>query len=80
MIPPKRPRAYKDVEGELSTFVSNIKVTVSPDGTVMLRKSENDEDGSENKEPNDETVENVNNDNEEKDSESDRETESEESE
>ncbi|XP_025997320.1 ribosomal L1 domain-containing protein 1 [Solenopsis invicta] len=37
-IQPKRPKAYRDVEGELSTFVRNVTVTVKPEGTVIVKK------------------------------------------
>lgn len=37
-VQPKRPKAYRDVEGELSTFVSDTTVTVKPEGTVILKK------------------------------------------
>lgn len=37
-VQPKRPKAYRDVEGELSTFVRDTTVTVKPDGTVTLIK------------------------------------------
>ncbi|XP_011494469.1 PREDICTED: ribosomal L1 domain-containing protein CG13096 [Ceratosolen solmsi marchali] len=37
-ILPKRPKAYKTVEGELSTYNSNVTVIVSPDGTVNIKK------------------------------------------
>ncbi|XP_011701618.1 PREDICTED: ribosomal L1 domain-containing protein 1 [Wasmannia auropunctata] len=37
-VQPKRPKAYRDVEGELSTFVGNTTVTVKPEGTVILNK------------------------------------------
>ncbi|XP_050455230.1 ribosomal L1 domain-containing protein CG13096-like [Cataglyphis hispanica] len=40
-VPPKRPRAYHDVEGELSTFLGNTTVTVKPDGQVILNKQKN---------------------------------------
>ncbi|XP_072765029.1 ribosomal L1 domain-containing protein CG13096 [Anoplolepis gracilipes] len=38
VVPPKRPKAYQDVEGELSTFLGNTTVTVKPDGEVILNK------------------------------------------
>ncbi|KYN29808.1 PREDICTED: ribosomal L1 domain-containing protein CG13096-like [Trachymyrmex cornetzi] len=37
-VQPKRPKAYHDVEGELSTFISNTTVMVKPEGTVILKK------------------------------------------
>ncbi|KAL0130540.1 hypothetical protein PUN28_002283 [Cardiocondyla obscurior] len=37
-VQPKRPKAYRDVEGDLSTFVCNNTVTVKPEGTVILQK------------------------------------------
>lgn len=37
-VQPKRPKAYYDVEGDLSTFVGNTTVTVKPEGTVILTK------------------------------------------
>ncbi|KYN35641.1 hypothetical protein ALC56_10201 [Trachymyrmex septentrionalis] len=39
-VQPKRPKAYRDVEGELSTFISNTTVTVKPEGTVILKKEQ----------------------------------------
>lgn len=39
VVPPKRPRAYRDVEGELSTFTSDTKVTVKPEGDVIVVRS-----------------------------------------
>ncbi|KAJ8686317.1 hypothetical protein QAD02_022111 [Eretmocerus hayati] len=44
VVEPKRPKAYKIVEGELSTFTSNVNVIVSPDGTVALRKIDDESD------------------------------------
>lgn len=35
---PKRPKAYRDVEGELSTFTDDARVRVKPDGEVILIK------------------------------------------
>lgn len=40
MVKPKRPKAYRDVEGELSTFITDTTVTVKPEGTVILKKHE----------------------------------------
>ncbi|KMQ92672.1 ribosomal l1 domain-containing protein [Lasius niger] len=37
-VPPKRPKAYHDVEGELSTILRDTRVTVKPDGEVILEK------------------------------------------
>ncbi|XP_012523078.1 ribosomal L1 domain-containing protein CG13096 [Monomorium pharaonis] len=39
VIQPKRPKAYRDVEGDLSTFVSNTMVTVKPEGTVIIKNT-----------------------------------------
>lgn len=52
MVEPKRPKAYKSVEGELSTFTSNVRVTVAPDGTVDVLDLGNDSDLDENPEDN----------------------------
>ncbi|XP_070149573.1 ribosomal L1 domain-containing protein CG13096 [Polyergus mexicanus] len=41
VVPPKRPRAYHEVEGELSTFLGDTTVTVKPDGEVILNKQKN---------------------------------------
>ncbi|XP_076379258.1 ribosomal L1 domain-containing protein 1 [Megalopta genalis] len=38
MIQPKRPKAYHNVTGELSTIVDAINVTVTPEGEVVLKK------------------------------------------
>jgi len=38
VIQPKRPKAYHNVEGELSTFIGNTTVTIKPEGTVILKK------------------------------------------
>ncbi|XP_071639757.1 ribosomal L1 domain-containing protein CG13096 [Temnothorax longispinosus] len=38
VVQPKRPKAYRDVEGELSTFVRDTTVIVKPEGTVILNK------------------------------------------
>ncbi|XP_029660234.1 ribosomal L1 domain-containing protein CG13096-like [Formica exsecta] len=40
-VPPKRPKAYHEVEGELSTFLGDTTVTVKPDGEVILNKQKN---------------------------------------
>lgn len=37
-VRPKRPKAYRDVEGELSTFIHNTTVTVKPEGTIVIKK------------------------------------------
>ncbi|XP_011873513.1 PREDICTED: ribosomal L1 domain-containing protein CG13096 [Vollenhovia emeryi] len=37
-IQPKRPKAYRDVEGELSTLSYDATVTVKPEGTVIIKK------------------------------------------
>lgn len=37
-VQPKRPKAYRDVKGEISTFLCDATVTVKPEGTVILEK------------------------------------------
>jgi len=39
IIQPRRPKAYQEVEDELSTFVKT-RVLVKPDGQVVVKKSE----------------------------------------
>ncbi|XP_011643300.1 ribosomal L1 domain-containing protein CG13096 [Pogonomyrmex barbatus] len=38
MIQPKRPKAYRDVEGELSTVTGAATVIVKPEGDVIVKK------------------------------------------
>ncbi|XP_014474253.1 PREDICTED: ribosomal L1 domain-containing protein CG13096-like [Dinoponera quadriceps] len=38
VVNPKRPNAYRDVKGELSTFVRDTDVTVKPDGDVIVER------------------------------------------
>ncbi|KYN42322.1 hypothetical protein ALC56_03460 [Trachymyrmex septentrionalis] len=45
-VQPKRPKAYRDVEGELSTFISNTTVTVKPEGILILKKERTNENKS----------------------------------
>jgi len=40
VIQPRRPKAYQEVEDELSTFVRNTRVLVKPSGEVVVKKSE----------------------------------------
>ena len=35
---PKRPKAYRTLEGELSTLPEDSTVSVAPDGTVKIKK------------------------------------------
>lgn len=37
MIQPKRPKAYRTYEGELTTVSEEASVTVTPDGIVTLK-------------------------------------------
>lgn len=43
-VQPKRPKAYKTYEGELTTLPGNATVTVSPDGTVTVKRGPKSED------------------------------------
>ncbi|XP_001603368.1 ribosomal L1 domain-containing protein CG13096 [Nasonia vitripennis] len=43
VLTPKRPKAYHEVEGELSTYTSNVKVHVAPDGSVRVEKLQGDD-------------------------------------
>ncbi|XP_020294823.1 ribosomal L1 domain-containing protein CG13096-like [Pseudomyrmex gracilis] len=50
VVQPKRPKAYRDVEGELSTFITDTKVIVKPEGDVIVvkkRKKKSTKDNSE---------------------------------
>lgn len=57
LVQPRRPKAYRDVKGMLSTFVSDTRVTVKPEGDVIVdrkrktrkkvRARGNTEDGTE---------------------------------
>lgn len=38
VVQPKRPKAYRDVEGELSTFITDTRVIVKPEGDVTVIK------------------------------------------
>lgn len=38
VVHPKRPKAYQDVKGDLSTFVKDTDVTVKPDGDVIVHQ------------------------------------------
>lgn len=38
VVQPRRPKAYRDVEGDLSTFVSDAKVIVKPEGDIILER------------------------------------------
>jgi predicted PilT family ATPase len=42
IIQPRRPKAYQEVEDELSTFVRNTRVLIKPDGEVIVKKNEKD--------------------------------------
>ena len=46
VIPPKRPKAYHDVQGELSTFSEDTVVTITPEGdiTVDIKEEESDDE------------------------------------
>ncbi|XP_076666666.1 ribosomal L1 domain-containing protein 1 [Andrena cerasifolii] len=49
VVPPKRPKAYHDVQGELSTFSGDTVVTVTPEGVITVDTKEvetDDESGS----------------------------------
>ncbi|EFN87723.1 Ribosomal L1 domain-containing protein 1 [Harpegnathos saltator] len=39
VVKPKRPNAYRDVKGELSTFVRDTDITVKPDGEVIVERT-----------------------------------------
>ncbi|XP_015179400.1 PREDICTED: ribosomal L1 domain-containing protein CG13096-like, partial [Polistes dominula] len=39
VVKPKRPKAYCNVEGELTTLSSNAKVVVTPEGDVIVKKT-----------------------------------------
>ncbi|XP_076635633.1 ribosomal L1 domain-containing protein 1 [Colletes latitarsis] len=42
IVHPPRPKAYRKVTGELSTFTKDILVTVTPQGDVTLRRNTNE--------------------------------------
>lgn len=42
-VKPRRPKAYKTHEGELTTLPGNTTVSVSPDGTVTVTREKEEE-------------------------------------
>ncbi|XP_051175915.1 ribosomal L1 domain-containing protein CG13096-like [Leptopilina boulardi] len=43
-VKPKRPKAYKTYEGELTTLPGKATVTVTPDGRVTVKREKDDDD------------------------------------
>ncbi|XP_014612986.1 PREDICTED: ribosomal L1 domain-containing protein CG13096-like [Polistes canadensis] len=43
VVKPKRPKAYCNVEGELTTLSSNANVVVTPEGNVIVKKTSSKE-------------------------------------